>query len=83
MEALGGNKKTQYEVCEENWQTVLIFTKLWTQWVYTQGVAVGLNYNSVEVLFRLEKVKDRSKVFAGIQIMESAALKIMHSKGSE
>ena len=48
-----------------------------TQWQYTDGQAVGLNYPGVEVVMRKMRVKrkDEMQVFSEIQAMEQATLK--------
>lgn len=70
----------QYEIFEENWETVDLFLRLTSQWNYSQGACIGLNYQSVEFLFRVRKTKNRNEILDGLQVMEFAALKIFHAK---
>lgn len=72
-----------FEVLEENWDAVLIFSKLTSQWNCVAGASIvylGLNYQSVDFLFRTYQVKKRSKVMDELQIMESAAKQILNKK---
>jgi hypothetical protein len=72
-----------FKVLKENWQTIQIFSRLATQWVWgSMGGCVGLNYQSVKYLLKLNEVskKDRKKVFKDIQLMEFAALEVLNGK---
>jgi len=65
-------------VAPENWTTVEVFLALRTQWRWLAGMGgafrAGLDYAAVESFLRLLKVKDRSRVFNGVMIMEKAAM---------
>jgi hypothetical protein len=71
-----------FEVFEENWTVVGFFLRLITQWNYSQGVRLGLNYQSIEFLFRSEGLdsKEWSDMMDGIQIMEMESLQIFRDK---
>lgn len=68
-----------FEVWEENWNTVLVFLALETQWLRLAGptglIWLGINYEVIETVQRLTKIPD--DVFEGLRIMEAAALKIL------
>jgi hypothetical protein len=67
-----------YGIWPENWHIVEAFLKCDTQWVVAgMGGVVGLNYSGVAVVLSLYNIND-PEVFAGIQIMEKAALKVMN-----
>ncbi len=53
--------------------------KCQTQWVYVgMGAAcIGLNYQGVDVVLKHNTVQNADQIFADIQIMEFAALKVM------
>lgn len=70
-----------FEVYEENWKVVETFLRLATQWTFTQGMHVGLNYQSVDFLFRHSKIENPDEVFQGLQAMEFAALSALREKG--
>lgn len=73
-----------FEVLPENRKAVDIFLRMSSQWnvVASMGGAVylGLNYQSLEFLFTLYKVKNRRRMFEDIRIMEKAALALMNKK---
>lgn len=71
---------TDFEVWPENWPTVVMFMRLQTQWTPSMGGVLGLNYQSVEFLFRIEGVENQREMLADLQIMEGAALQIMNTK---
>lgn len=76
---------TVFEVFEDNWDVLRLFLRLITQWRYSQGVRLGLNYQSMEFLFRAEKIpsKDWADMVDGIQIMELKALEVFRNKESK
>lgn len=75
-------KAAEFEVWEENWETVRIFIKMQTQWNTSFGGVTGLNYSSLEYLCRLYSVKDPVSLFEGIQVMEVTALASLNKENS-
>jgi hypothetical protein len=75
-------KAADFEVWEENWDTVLMFLRLQTQWNASMGGVTGLNYSSVEYLGRLYPVKDPVALFEGLQVMEIKALTCLNKKST-
>ena len=76
-------KKEDFEVWEENWETVMMFMRMQTQWTVSMAAYVGLKYDVLLVsggLFDLYDVENRREVLEGLQIMESAALSELHKK---
>lgn len=74
------------DVWEENWNSVLFFLCLKSQWVLGgMGGYVGLNYPGVESVMRIKRVpvKDRESLFEDVQIMEFAALEVLNKKEAE
>ena len=69
-----------FEVLEENWPAVSMFMRLQTQWVPTMGGMIGLNYQSVEFLFRIEGIENQREMLADLQAMEIAALQVLNTK---
>jgi hypothetical protein len=70
-------------VYEENWESVLFFFALQTQWkVGGMGGHIGLDYAGVEAAIRVNEIprNKRKALFADIQIMESAAMKALNKK---
>ena len=68
------------EVWEENWDIVMMFLRLCTQWNSGFGGATGLHYPSLEWLCKLYAVVDPVAMFEGVQVMELAALAEMNKK---
>lgn len=66
----------EFEVLPECWPTVDLFLRVQTQWRFAgMGHPVGLDYNAADVVMRRLGVADpEGKIFAGLQIMEVAAL---------
>ena len=69
-----------FEVLEENWPAVRMFMQLQTQWNVGMGGATGLNYQSVEFLFKIEGIENQREMLADLQTMEVAALQAMNTK---
>jgi hypothetical protein len=70
-----------FVVWDENWEIVMMFLRLQTQWNVAMGGAVGLKYEVLPWLCDLYSVKDSQAMFEGIQIMERAALRIFREDG--
>ena len=79
-QAQGQRTDKDFEVWTDNWDTVVMFLRMSTQWNVSMAGATGLNYSSLEYLCKLYPVKDTCALFEGIQIMEMAALAVMHTK---
>lgn len=71
---------SDFEVLEENWQAVLMFMRLQTQWVPLMAGVAGLNYQSVQWLFTIEGIENQRELFADLQVMEIAALQVLNAK---
>ena len=66
-----------FEVWDENWDIVMMFLRMQTQWTVSMAGYVGLKYEVLLVsggLFDLYDVENRREVLEGLRIMESAAL---------
>ena len=67
-----------FDVFPENWDTVILFHRLQTQWrVAGMGGLIGLDYVAVESVMRICKVKNREQTFDRLRVMEAAALEAM------
>ena len=62
------------EVWEENWDIVMMFMRLQTQWNNVMGAYTGLKYEVLPWLCNLYSVEDPKAMLEGIQVMEAAAL---------
>ena len=73
-----------FEVWPENWNTVVLFSRLETQWRVDgmSGTWLGLDYTGVESVLRMNAVADPAQVFADIQLMERAARTVLKRKNA-
>jgi hypothetical protein len=67
-------------VWEENWDVVMMFLRMQTQWNVSMAGLTGLNYSSLDYLSRLYSVKDPVSLFEGIQVMEVTALTCLNKR---
>jgi len=68
------------EVWEDNWEAVMMFLRMQTQWNVSMSGLVGLNYQALETLMRLYHVKEPVELFEKVQVIERAALVKMNTK---
>ena len=73
------------EVWPENWEAYQIFARCQTQWNTANGYHFGLNYEFVQWLMDVLKVKKKYRLdrLTELQTMEGAALRQMHKEASE
>lgn len=69
-----------FEVLEENWEIVMMFMRLQTQWQVTMGGFVGLRYETLPWLCGLYSVEEPRTMLEGIQVMEAAALQKLNDR---
>ena len=70
---------------EENWETVMMFLRMQTQWSMSFGGVVGLKYEvllSAGGLFDIYNVENRREMLEDLKIMEHTALLEMNKKDS-
>lgn len=63
-----------FKVWPENWNTVVMFCRLQTQWRQGPRGPVGLDMNVVNWFFSLYQVADPAAMVEDLQIMEMAYL---------
>ena len=73
-------KPKDFVVWEENWEIVIMFTRLTTQWNVSMSGVIGLKYEVLELFCRLYLVDDAKAMLEGIQTMERTALKVLNEK---
>lgn len=71
---------TDFEVYQENWQTVLLFLQVQSQWRMGMNGPVGLDYSAVQLICSINKQALTPELMEGLQIMEMAALAAMNKK---
>ena len=73
-----------FEVWEENWPAIEMFLRIQTQWVFAgMGSIVGLNYQSLEFLFRIYEVKNPVELLEEIQEIERGVLDVLKREAEE
>lgn len=77
-----------FEVFPDNWVTAQAFMALTTQWRVIVGERVayqGIDYAAIGAVLAMSEIPDaqRAEVFAGLRVMERAALPILNSHPEE
>ena len=70
-------EEEHFEVWEENWETLLMFLRMQTQWNVNMGGYVGLKYEvllGASGLMSLYDVENPRELLEELQVMEAAAL---------
>lgn len=85
LQAPAGLGPHEVEIWPENLETVEVFFACQTQWETSPmfGQAQGLRYAAVAAAIDLMGISDRSGVFAGIRLMERAALTEFNNKAAD
>ena len=76
-------KEKIFEVLPDNWDAVMIFCNMQTQWSTSFGGFVGLRYEVLLMqggMFDLYNIIDRRKILEELQIMEATALKELNKE---
>ncbi|MBY0499293.1 MAG: DUF1799 domain-containing protein [Nitrosomonas sp.] len=83
MRNYSGQDSDDCEVWQENWESVLLFLAMGTQWsISPTGQPIGINYGSLESTMKMTSVKKkkRASLFMDVRMMESAALDVFREK---
>tara|TARA_R100000426_G_scaffold84553_1_gene63816 strand:- start:105 stop:311 length:207 start_codon:yes stop_codon:yes gene_type:complete len=64
-------------VYQENWEAVMMFLKIQTQWRVGMGGIIGLDYTSVIEMIKLYKDKPLD-LMESIQVIEASILKTLN-----
>ena len=75
------DKEEDFEVWDDNWDIVMMFLRMQTQWNTTMGGVSGLKYEVLRWLCDLYSVEDPKAMLEGIQVMEAEALKVLNDDG--
>ena len=68
----------EFEIWPENWDAVVMFLRVQTQWRTSAGGAIGLDYSVLAWLFSMYSVEDQRALLEDLQVMEGAALAAMN-----
>lgn len=79
--------RIDFEIEPGGYEALKIFLAAQTQWNISTSMGgalvVGLNYQSLEFLFRIHDVKDEREIMDHLQAMELSALEVFNSEGRE
>ena len=76
-------EEEHFEVWEENWDALMMFLRMQTQWTVTMGGYVGLKYEvllGASGLMSLYDVENPREMLESLQVMEAAALSELNKK---
>lgn len=76
-------EEEHFEVWEENWDALMMFLRMQTQWTVTMGGYVGLKYEvllGASGLMSLYDVSNPREMLESLQVMEAAALSELNKK---
>ena len=75
----------EFKVLEENWETLLLFLRVSTQWRVGMGGPTGLDHGVTLGILSLYGVEESKRVelFEGLRIMEDAALEAMARRAKQ
>lgn len=62
------------EVWPENWQIMLVFIDMLSQWNVGMNGVIGLRYEAMPMVLQVHGIKPDRDLFDGIRVMERAAL---------
>lgn len=71
---------TDFEVYRENWETVLLFMQVQTQWRMGMNGPVGLDYSAIQLVCSVHNKALTPELLDGLQAMEMAALSEINKK---
>lgn len=88
MEPKREEQESEFEVDPDNWDTVMVFLALQTQWrrelpaMSGKFIWHGLRYTEAETVIRLMGFRKKQQtIFAGLRTMEAAALPLLNQNG--
>lgn len=73
-----------FEVFEDNWESLIFFIELDTQWNIVSGMngerVTGLHYPSVESAMNIQQIpqENRQELFRDLKVMERSALEVIN-----
>jgi hypothetical protein len=79
-------EEEHFDVWEENWEALMMFLRMQTQWTVTMGGYVGLKYEvllGASGLMSLYDVENPREMLESLQVMEAAALSELNKKDAK
>lgn len=78
---LESDDRDDFEVWEENWEALVMWSRVQTQWRTSMGGVIGLDYGALAWVLRLYEVTDQRALLEDLQVMEAAALAKLNAGG--
>lgn len=69
-----------YEVDQDNWNAVMIFVAMCSQWRTSMAGLTGLDYNALPIVTQMGGYQCSPDDFASIRILEAAAMKELRAR---
>lgn len=70
-----------FEVWDDCWESVLMFLRMGTDWVYAgMGACTGMNKQTLQWYMEVFEVKEKREMLEDLQVMERHALKLMNKE---
>lgn len=66
------------EIWQDNLDSFRLFKAMSTQWRTSMSGLIGLDYNCLPWVMKVNNILESETIFHDIQLMESQALKIIH-----
>ena len=66
------------EIWQDNFDAFKLFRAMSTQWRTSMNGIIGLDYNCMQWVMKINNITESETIFNDIQIMENEALRIMH-----
>ncbi|MFZ9349586.1 MAG: DUF1799 domain-containing protein [Candidatus Fonsibacter ubiquis] len=70
-----------FEIFPENWDVIIMWSRIATQWRTTMSGAIGLDYGVLQWVFSLYDVEKPHEMLENLQIMEAAVLDFKAREG--
>lgn len=82
VEVVGSGADDEVGVWPDNWQTILVFADMLTQWNIGMNGAIGLRYEALPLVLEMHGVvaDQRREVFDGLRVMERAAVQQINGR---
>lgn len=66
------------EIWQDNFDAFKLFKAMSTQWRTSMSGIIGLDYNCMQWVMKINNIAENEIIFNDIQIMENEALRIIH-----
>lgn len=75
-------EKSDIDIWPENWEAIVVFGALQTQWRIGMSGPTGLDYGTLPVVMDMLEIADHRQAFEGVIVMERTALEIFRENSN-